>query len=197
MPVEERSTRSAERCDQHPTRSAVARCAGCDRPLCLSCAVPVRGSVLGVECLPEPLGGDAPAPPRAGSSPLRLLAAGALLLGLVATVLPWSRFGVGAGAFGAWDRPPRWSSLTAGAALLGCLAWGLRRALLPASRAMDVPIAVLGGMVSAGAVLTIWHPPAFTRPWLGPWVALGAGLLTCATSVAERRRLGKAQPPPI
>jgi hypothetical protein len=197
VPVEERSTRSAERCDQHPARSAVARCAGCGRPLCLSCAVPVRGSVLGVECLPEPLGGDAtPAARPAGSSPLQLVAGGALLLALVATMLPWSRFGIGSGAFGAWDQPPRWSSLAAGAALVGCLAWGVRRVVLPSSRWMDAAITVLGGLVGAGAILSIWHPPAFTRPWIGPWLALVAGALACGTSLAERwtRRIPSTAP---
>lgn len=188
MPVEERSTRSVERCDQHPTRSAVARCEGCGRPLCLSCAVPVRGSVLGVECLPEPLGADAPPRPRpAASSPMQMLGGGALVLALVATALPWSRFGVGSGAFGAWDQPPRWSSLAAVAALLGCLAWGMRRTLLLASRGMNTAIALLGGLVVVGTLLSIWHPPAFTRAWIGPWVALVGGAIACAATLAEWR----------
>jgi hypothetical protein len=188
VPVDERSTRSAERCDQHPTRSAVATCAGCGRPLCLTCAVPVRGAVLGVECLPEPLGDDpAPAPRAARSSPLQLVTAGAFVLALVATVVPWSRFGVGAGAFGAWDQAPRWSSLAAAAAVLGCLAWGARRLLLPSRRWLDVAIAVLGGLVGVGAALSIWHPPAFTRTWIGPWLALAAGAIACASSVAAER----------
>ena len=198
MPVEERSTRSAERCDQHPTRSAVARCAGCGRPLCLPCAIPVRGKVLGVECLPEPLGGRAtPARGAPSSSPLDLVAGAALALSLVATLLPWSRFGVGSGAFGAWDHAPRWASLAAGGAVLGCLAWGARRVLLPSSRVIDRAIAVLGAMVGAGATLTILYPPAFTRTWIGPWVALVAGAVACGTSLAERRERRGPSPPPI
>ena len=198
MPVEERSTRSAERCDQHPARSAVATCEGCGRPLCLSCAVPVRGTVLGVECLPEPRGDDAtPAAPPAGRSPLRLVAGGALLLALATTVLPWSRFGVGSGAFGAWGQPFRWASLVAGAALFGCLVWGVRRVALPSARWMDAVIAGLGGLVGAGAILSIWHPPAFTRAWIGPWIALVAGLAVCGASLAERRAGRRPSPPPI
>jgi hypothetical protein len=188
VPVEERSTRSAERCDQHPARSAVATCAGCGRPLCLTCAVPVRGAVLGVECLPEPLGDDPPPAPRAARRPpLQLVTAGALALALVATVVPWSRFGVGAGTFGAWEQAPRWSSLTAAAAVLGCLAWAARRLLLPARRWPGVAIAVLGGLVSLGAAMSIWHPPAFTRTWIGPWIALAAGVVACVSSVAAER----------
>ena len=198
MPVDDRSTRSAERCDQHPTRSAVARCSGCGRPLCLTCAVPVRGSVVGIECLPQPLGVDlAPVPRARGSSTLQLVAGAALLLSLVATALPWSRFGVGSGAFGAWDQPPRWSSLTAVAAVLGCLAWGLRRMLLPAGKAMDTAIAFLGGLGSLGAILSIWHPPAFTRPWIGPWIAVVAAATACGASLAGRRTLGGPTAAPI
>jgi len=186
--VDERSTRSAERCDQHPARSAVARCAGCDRPLCLSCAVPVRGAVLGVECLPEPLGDEPPPVLRApGSSPLQLTTGAAFALALVATMLPWSRFGVGSGAFGAWDQPPRWSSLAAAAAVLGCFAWGSRRLLIPSPRWLDAAIAVFGGLIGVGATLSIWHPPAFTRAWIGPWVALVAGAVACGSAVAGRR----------
>jgi hypothetical protein len=188
VPVEERSTRSAERCDQHPTRSAVAVCAGCGRPLCLSCAVPVRGAVLGVECLPEPLAEDPAQLPRAvGSSRLELVTAGAFALALVATLVPWSRFGVGAGALGAWDQAPRWSSLAAGATVSGCLAWVIRRLLLPSARWLDLVIAVLGGLVALGAALSIWHPPAFTRTWIGPWIALAAGLAACGSAVVARR----------
>jgi hypothetical protein len=113
--------------------------------------------------------------------------AGAFALALVATFLPWSRFGVGAGAFGAWDQGPRWSSLAATAAVLGCLAWAARRLLLPSRRWLDVAIAVLGGLVSVGAVMSIWHRPAFTRTWIGPWIALLAGVVACASAVAARR----------
>ena len=198
MPVEERSTRSTERCDQHPARSAVARCDGCGRPLCLSCAVPVRGSVLGVECLPEPLALETPVPARPPrSSPLRQVAGAALLVALGATTLPWSRFGVGSGALGAWDQPPRWSSLAAGAALFGCLAWAMRRVFLPSARWMDAVIAGLGGLVVAGSIMSIWHPPAFTRAWIGPWLALVAGAVACGASLAERRRGREPSPAPI
>ncbi len=187
MPVEERSVRSAERCDQHPTRSAVATCAGCGRPLCLSCAVPVRGSVLGVECLPEPIGVEAPRPSAPRSTLPQLVAAGGLLLAVVATALPWSRFGVGSGAFGAWGEPPRWSTLTAAAGVLGCAVWGGRRLLGLRDRRVDAAIAALGGLVAFGAILSLWHPPAFTKAWIGPWIALVGGAVVAAASVAAWR----------
>ena len=187
MPVEERGTRSLERCDQHPTRSAVARCEGCERPLCLSCAVPVRGSVLGAECLPEPFGPDVPTAPHPGSTPLQLVAGAGLALALLGTLLPWSRFGVGSGAFGAWGEPIRWATLTVVAVLLGILAWGARRALLQPPHFLDTAIAVLGGVASLGALLALWHPPAFAPTWIGPWVALLGGAIACASTVVEVR----------
>ena len=45
-----------ERCVHHPGRAAVARCSACEEPICLPCAVPVRGRVVGPECLAAELG---------------------------------------------------------------------------------------------------------------------------------------------
>lgn len=188
MPVEERSTRSLERCDQHPSRSAVARCEGCGRPLCLSCAVPVRGSVLGAECLPERIGGEpAPSPPPEPSGPSAAIAVG-LAACLLGTALPWSRVGPDAGAFGAWGGPARWATLAAVATVLGIVLWLVARftRLVP-ERAADLVLAALGGLAALGAALVMWHPPAFTRPWVGTWITLVGGLATCAAAVVDAR----------
>ena len=48
-----------ERCIHHPGRPAVARCSACEEPVCMTCAVPVRGRVLGPECLAAELGDPA------------------------------------------------------------------------------------------------------------------------------------------
>ncbi len=191
MPSDERSTRSAERCDQHPTRSSVARCEGCGRALCLPCAVPVRGRVLGVECLPEPLG-------RPGGEPVRrarplpttnALVGAAFTIALLGTAMPWSRFGLGSGLFGAWGRSPRWALLATVAALLGGALWVVRRLLwLGVDGRVDLALAALGGLVALGAALAIWHPPPFTRPWLGPWVALIGGIVASVGAIGGRRR---------
>lgn len=195
MPVEERSTKSLERCDQHPTRSAVARCDGCGRPLCLSCAVPVRGTVLGTECLPEPFGADVPTAPHPGSTPLQLIAGGGLAIALLGTSLPWTRFGGSSGAFGAWGQPIRWATLTVAAVVLGIVAWGARRALLEPPRLLDRAIAVLGGLASLGALVAVWHPPAFARTWIGPWVTFIGGAVACASTLVELRGRRRAANP--
>lgn len=201
MPVDERSTRSAERCDQHPARQAVAHCDGCGRPLCLGCAVPVRGRVLGTECLPESADAGASARPSRPRPPLtgaRILQGVGFALALLATVLPWSRFGMGSGAFGAWGRTPRWALVVTIAALAGCLVWAIRQLLAgPDGRGSDVWLTGLGGLVVLATLLAVWHPPAFTRTWLGPWVALVSGLVACAASLASLGRTRRAASPAV
>ena len=188
MPVEERSTRSLERCDRHPSRPSVGRCDGCARPLCLSCAVPVRGTLLGSECLSERIGGE-PAPPPTPEAPGPSLATLAgIVVCLVGTALPWSRVGPDAGVFGAWGGPPRWATLTTAATVASLVLWLVARftRLLP-ERGADVALATLGALAALGAALAIWHPPAFTPVWLGAWVCLAGAVGVCATAVADAR----------
>jgi len=194
MPSDER-LKSAERCTVHPGSPSVARCDGCGRPLCLSCAVPIRGRILGSECLAAALGHDVrqdeDIPSRAPwAAPWALTGAG-FALSVLATILPWTRFGEGSGLLGAWGRTTRWSVLATVAAVLGLGVWfALRRG---AVRWSWVAVeTALGAIIVLGAVLAIVRPPPFTRPWIGPWFALGAGLLSCAaawtTSVRARER---------
>jgi hypothetical protein len=183
-------------CATHPGRPAVARCGVCDRPLCLACAVPVRGEAIGAECLSAVLGDDGvPAPPERAHRPaapfLALLGA---LVAVAGTALPWTRFGPGSAAFGAWSGTMRWSVAAAlGAVVTAVLAlalvvrylrrvvgWGWFVLLL-------VPAAITG----LAAVLHAVNPPGFTRPWIGGWVTLGGAAGTFLAAVAEtvsRRR---------
>jgi len=188
----ERSTRSVERCAFHPTRSSVSVCDGCGRPLCLTCAVPVRGRVLGPECLTEELGADAPPEPSPRAATpggrMRAVAGVAFLVALGATLLPWSRFGVGSGMFGAWGREPRWAHLATMASASGALLWLVRRLLGDGDRrGFDVALAVLGALTFAGALLAISRPPPFTHSAVGPWVAGIAGAVACAASLVALR----------
>jgi hypothetical protein len=186
VPGDER-TRGAERCSVHAAAASVATCDGCGRELCLSCAIPVRGRILGVECLASALGPDAPVPlveEREPGWPARRVAAVAFAAAVIATVLPWSRFGRGAEVFGAWGTTPSWSVLVAVAAVAGLAASLLFRVWPHLVRTSEAMVAVAAVVVVAGSILALARPPAFTSPWLGPWVALGAGLAASGASFA-------------
>ena len=51
------------RCANHPSVPGVGTCEVCGRPLCVACAVPVRGRLIGPECLPTILEDIAVPPP--------------------------------------------------------------------------------------------------------------------------------------
>jgi peptidoglycan/LPS O-acetylase OafA/YrhL len=167
----------------------------------LTCATPVRGRVLGAECLTAALGPDAVPEDAIGvrppSSPFGALTGIAFGLGLAATVLPWSRFGVGAEAFGAWGRTVRWSILAGGAAAAGAALWLALRVWRPTPRTwMRVALALLGGLSAAAALLAVLRPPPFTRTWIGAWVAVGAGILAAATAARPFGPPGDPETPP-
>lgn len=191
MPAEERPSRGPERCRLHPASHAIATCDGCGRGLCLACAIPVRGRTLGAECLATVLGPEVPLPevpvPEPGAA-ARGVARWAFALAVLATLLPWSGSGVGSGAFGAWTDAPRWSTLAAAAAVVGLLVTVARRLVALTGSSWDAGSAAAGLLVAVGAALAAWHPPGFSAPWLGPWIALVAGALACGACVVALRR---------
>lgn len=177
MPAEERTTKGAERCATHPSRITVGTCDVCGRPLCVECAVPVRGRVLGTECLSEVLGNDLPTstPPRQWRrlrSPADRVTGGLLAVATLATLLPWTRFSTGSGFAGAWAFDVRWSMLAASAAVIGLAVWFAfgRRPSVTRTGAI-----LAGTVVVAGSLLAILNPPPFTKPALAPWIGLAAG----------------------
>jgi hypothetical protein len=177
MPTEERTTKGAERCATHPSRLTVGACDVCGRPLCVECAVPVRGRVLGVECLSEVLGNDIPAstPPRRWRrlrSPADRITGALLAVSAIATLFPWTLFSTGSGFAGAWAFDVRWSMLAASAAVIGFAAWLAfgRRPTVARTAAT-----VAGTMIVVGSLLAVLNPPPFTKPALAPWIALAAG----------------------
>lgn len=158
--------------------------------MCLACATPVRGRALGAECLFGELGPDAPvATPEARAPGARAgtVAGVAFALGVAATILPWSRFGAGSEPFGAWAAGPRWSMVAALASVAGLLLSLARHRQGGRVAAWDVGSVVAGGLVVVASVLALSRPPAFTSPWLGPWVALVAGSVAAAASAVALR----------
>lgn len=193
---EDRAARIQQRCAAHPQRPVVAPCDGCGRPLCLACAIPARGRVLGACCLEAAIGPVPDAGRPGGRTPDALparLVGASLAVATLATALPWTRFGAGSGAFGAWSRSFRWSMVAAMAAVVGLALWWLaRRGRLGAGRLRPGFFGTLAGVGALGASLAIAHPPPFARPSLAPWLALAA----CAAGAAgsawwERVRRGQ------
>ena len=190
MPTEERTTKGTERCATHPSRLTVGACDVCGRPLCVECAVPVRGRILGPECLSEILGDDIPAtaPPRAWRryrSSIDRMIGGSLVVAAVATLFPWTRFSTGSGFAGAWALEVRWSMLTACTAVIGLVLW---LALGRRPRAARTAAIICGALVTAGSLLAALNPPPFTKPALAPWISLTAGALAAILGIYASSR---------
>jgi len=158
--------------------------------MCLACAIPVRGRVLGAECLPDdagPAGEEAGPPERRSGRPAALAGLGSLAA-LATTAFPWTRFGTGSGALGAWGTG-RWSLLAALASIAGLLVWAVARMRSGAPgriASLVLTGAALG--VVAGAGLAIMNGPPFTKPALTPWLCLAAGCLALAGGVVASVR---------
>jgi hypothetical protein len=159
--------------------------------MCLACSTPVRGRAFGSECLSSVLGPDAPTPVERDEvrpdRAIRVVTALAFGVAVVATALPWSRFGPGSGVFGAWTRAGHWSLLAAAAAGAGLVLAIVALRRTGASSKRDLACAVLGGSIVVASALSVMFPPAFSSPWLGPWVALMSGLIACGASVLAVR----------
>ena len=188
MDTEERT--STTWCATHPGRPAVARCGVCDRPLCLACAVPVRGEAIGAECLSAVLGDDGvpAAPERAHRPAAPFLALLGALVALAGTTLPWTRFGPGSGAFGAWSGTMRWSVGAAVAAVVTAalaLALVVRYLRRVVRWGWFVLLTLPAAATGLAALLHAVNPPGFTRPWIGGWVTLGGAATTLLAAAAE------------
>ena len=177
-------------CERHPGSEVVATCEGCGRALCLRCAVPVRGTAYGDECLTEILGPNLAATPVPASRwrrPTQISIGVGFAITTFASILPWQRFGQGAGILGAWGLSPRYSVFCALLAIAGSLIWasvapmrGRRpgRWWLPTLRATSV-------LVIATAILHIARPPSIGPSWVGPWVAIAGGVVAFVGTLAR------------
>jgi hypothetical protein len=169
------------RCSTHPTEPAVTSCAVCERGLCLVCAIPVRGRVVGSECLGA-LIEDLPEQPV--PSPLRRprgdwFALAGFVVVLVASVFRWTTSAVGAGGLGeAWTF--HWALLAVAAGALGFVTvFVARRRHLPPN-AVAGCYAVLGALIAVGALLHAIHPPPVSnvaRTWPWRFALVGAALV--------------------
>lgn len=185
------------RCANHPGIAGIGTCELCGRWLCLACAVPVRGRVIGPECLASVVEDADPAPPsplvvRAGGDRLAIAGFG---LVTVLSFFPWSRFGDSSHFLGAWSL--HWSLVAAAAGVVGLLFAGYarRRPWEPLLEA--VVYAGLGIIVAGASLLHRHYPPPLTAGSAVPWLAVIGGTLAVvggALKGAVLLRAGRAVP---
>jgi hypothetical protein len=168
----------------------------CGRALCLACAVPVRGRVIGPECLSKVLV-DAPALPHI-PDPIpargRKLELVGFAIVVIASVFPWSRLGDSSGYFGAWA--PHWSLLAVGAAWLGLLMMLVDRVRPMDPRVGTAALFLLGVVAGVAAFLHHRHPPLLAVATGWPWVALAAAAIAVLGALSDVIALVKARRPP-
>ncbi len=151
----------------------------------MACAVPVRGRVLGPECLASELGDPAITTPPEPDRTLvgSWLAVAGAALALFATAGPWTRTGAGDRMFGAWVPSFRWSMGAAVAAVILLPAvWWIHR---HEARSGAMVALVGGAAVTAASVLAIAFPPTFQVASWGPWVAAVGGTIAAAGGIAN------------
>lgn len=191
MPGENR-TMTSERCGIHADRVAVASCDRCGRPVCLECAIPIRGQVLCSEDASRELGSPLPSPPRAEPSRRPEVVAGTLLgVALVATAPPWHGEGELTGVLSAW-RPglEPWAFVSClsllGAAVLALTPLFARfgsRARVAAAYASLAVLAVVA------AAVTLVAAPDFFSPTPAPFVLMGLALAGAVVGFGRLRAL--------
>jgi hypothetical protein len=121
-------------------------------------------------------------PRREPGTGARLVARAGFLVAAVTTMLPWSRFGPGSEAFGAWSTETRWSLLAALSAVAGLLISGVGHRLRAHGPGWGVAAVSMGASLVLSSILAVARPPAFSSPWLGPWLALASGLVALVAS---------------
>ena len=180
------------RCSIHSGEDSVAACDVCGRALCIACAIPVRGSVVGQECLSEVLEDPPPAPDPPGPPPrARAVALGGFLLVLGSSILPWARYGDASGVLGAWTL--HWSLLAVVAALAGAVIMLLRRRMPWDQQVQSLILVSLAVVALVGVTLHALHPPP-----LSEWAPLGWGLAlagACAALLGALRLLEQSVRP--
>lgn len=191
----EPATPKKGRCSIHSGEDSVAACDVCGRALCIACAIPVRGSVVGQECLSEVLEDPPPAPDPPGPPPrARAIAMGGFLLVVGSTILPWARYGDASGWLGSRAWTPHWSLLAAAAALAGVVLMVLRRRMPWDQQVQSLILVALGVLTLLGVTLHGLHPPPLSeRAPLGWGLALVG---SCAALLGALRLFQQSVRPP-
>ena len=184
------------RCANHPSVALVGPCELCGRALCIACAVPVRGRLIGPECLSTILEDVPPRQPLPRSlQPTgdRLALAGFGLV-VVLSFVPWSRFGDSSRFFGAWTL--HWSLLAAIAGIGGLAAAVVGRYRPIDPRLETAAYSVFAVVVAAAALLHYRHPPLLSDSTIWALVAVvGAALALVGAGLKLFALLSVRYPP--
>lgn len=184
---------SKETCRAHPERLAVERCASCGRTACLSCAVPVRGRVLCIECATREVGVPTPSVPAKARRVFKAAHVGVAALfgvGVLATIPPWDRFGILTTMLSAWRPENPWPlvasiSLLVGAlAALAFLAPRMRRL----SRYSAIGYAILAIVAGTATIVALVRAPSYVIHTPAPYFILGACLAILVMGIVMLRR---------
>jgi hypothetical protein len=173
---------------------AVGPCDRCGRALCTACAIPVRGRLVGPECLSAVVE-DPGTPPRvipALPSTGDVLVLAGFGLALAATLLRWSPYGGSRAYLGAWT--PHWALVAALAALAGA-AFALYGRVRPIDPRLVIGVvtvlALAGGL---GAYSHYHNPPLLAGTTAAPIIAMAgcavaqAGAIRKASALVRVRR---------
>ncbi len=183
-----------EMCLLHPERPAVERCEACGRAACLPCAVPVRGQVLCTECARREVGVPAPtstAPSAPAPNFPHIAAASLFGVGVLATIVPWDRFGVLTSVLSAWRPDPEpWPLVASISLLLGVV--GSVSTFTPSAQSrMRSSIAgytVVGVLAAAATTKTLLGSPSYVSHTFAPYLVLSVSLAASTLGVVAMRR---------
>lgn len=167
----------------------------CGRALCLTCATPVRGDLVGPECLSavlDEIPPPAPVPIRVPPAATWAVIGGFGLI-VALSIFPWSRYGDSSGYLEAWTG--HWSLLAVVAGLAGFAA-AFRLARRPADPRIETALyAGLAVVVATAAVLHLRRPPPLSDSAVAPLLAVVAALIALAGAVIRFRALRAATSP--
>jgi hypothetical protein len=192
---EESAVARPGRCANHPAIPEVGQCSVCGRALCLTCATPVRGDLVGPECLSavlDEIPPPAPVPIRVPPAASWAVIGGFGLI-VALSIFPWSRYGDSSGYLEAWTI--HWSLLAvaAGLAGFGAAFWLARR---PADPRIETALYVgLAVVVATAAVLHLRRPPPLSASAVTPLLAIVAALIALAGAVIRFRALRASTSP--
>jgi len=167
------------RCANHQAAASVGRCSVCGQPICLACAVPIRGALVGSECLSKVLEDVPEQVPPSPKHPFRADRLAMLGFGMILllSIPPWTR-ALGPDLFDAWS--PHWSLWALLAAAAGLLTGLAAHRSSRIERAAPTIYVLCALAAATAAILHYRFPPTLSDHSVVPLFAVAAALLALA-----------------